>query len=364
MSDDIRIFISHSSKEKDLVDAFVDLLTSGLNINSDEIFCTSLEGLGIPTGEGFIDFIKAQIEEADVVISIVSKNYYDSAFCLCELGASWVISGDHMPILVPPMEFSDIEDVMKGLQGRKINSGSDLSEIKDELEALLALKPMKTARWNVKKDKFLKEVEEIIPTLPVPETVTFEEHAELKEKYDESLKVIEEIEAEKDEKDEIIKDLKSCKDREEVSAVVKKYSDLDEEFESLIGEAKNAIKKLDNIIIEALYYYYRDEDFPLPERIDTYQNDVIKTAIEEDFLSGHLGNDSEYGSVSVNENDPRIQTAIEALNSLQSFVFRVTDDCLSDHEDEYREFEEDYIEEKGFNLKFETRNFWREHLDM
>lgn len=238
MSSDIRIFISHASKDHKLVDAFVDLLTSGLNINSDIIFCTTLEGLGIPSGRDFIDLIKGKIEDAEVVISTISKNYYESAFCLCELGTSWVISGGHIPLLVPPMEFSDIEAVLEGLHGRKIDSASDLSEIKDELEGRLDLKVVRTAHWERKRDQFLRKAAKIIPKLPDPDRVSFEEHKVLAEKYEGALGDIEDLEEQIAEKNKIIEELKECKDREETREVLKRYSGLGEEFEDLIENTK------------------------------------------------------------------------------------------------------------------------------
>ena len=43
------IFISHSSKDKKLVDVFVDtILRLGIGFKDNDIFCTSIEGLGMP----------------------------------------------------------------------------------------------------------------------------------------------------------------------------------------------------------------------------------------------------------------------------------------------------------------------------
>lgn len=54
------IFISHAVADKALVDRFVELLQIGSNVNGEDIFCSSLEGMGIPTGKNFIEFIKSQ----------------------------------------------------------------------------------------------------------------------------------------------------------------------------------------------------------------------------------------------------------------------------------------------------------------
>lgn len=51
------LFVSHASADKELIDAFVDLLQTGIGLNHDQVFCTSLEGLDIPKGKDFINFI-------------------------------------------------------------------------------------------------------------------------------------------------------------------------------------------------------------------------------------------------------------------------------------------------------------------
>ena len=46
------IFISHSTKDRELVEQIVELLQLGMGVEPSKIFCTSLEGT-LPTGEDF-----------------------------------------------------------------------------------------------------------------------------------------------------------------------------------------------------------------------------------------------------------------------------------------------------------------------
>jgi hypothetical protein len=84
-----RIFVSHAHADKLLVDALVDLIGTGVGIPSEEVFCTALEGLGIPAGSNFIDYIKAQIQKPEVVLLLITDNYLKRPFCL----ARWVRPG-------------------------------------------------------------------------------------------------------------------------------------------------------------------------------------------------------------------------------------------------------------------------------
>lgn len=111
-----RIFISHSKKDKTLADCLVDLIETGIGISAQDIFCTSLEGLGIPAGVNFVDFIKEKIQNPELVILLLTRNYFYSQFCLCELGVVWILGHKIIPLLTPPLDYSDVNDILKNIQ--------------------------------------------------------------------------------------------------------------------------------------------------------------------------------------------------------------------------------------------------------
>jgi hypothetical protein len=47
----LEIFISHSSKDKNLVGSFIELLKFALNVPAESIRCTSVDGYRLPAGE-------------------------------------------------------------------------------------------------------------------------------------------------------------------------------------------------------------------------------------------------------------------------------------------------------------------------
>ena len=55
-----KIFISHATKDKEIIEELIDLLEN-IGINSAQIFCSSFEGYGIPLGENFLDKIKQEL---------------------------------------------------------------------------------------------------------------------------------------------------------------------------------------------------------------------------------------------------------------------------------------------------------------
>jgi hypothetical protein len=84
-----KIFISHSSQDKDIVPKLIDYMRA-IGVSPRNIFCSSFEGYGIPLGENFLERIKSEITSKTLVIFVLSSNFYDSAVSLCEMGAAWV----------------------------------------------------------------------------------------------------------------------------------------------------------------------------------------------------------------------------------------------------------------------------------
>jgi len=114
-----KIFISHSSKDKPVVSEIVHLL-SLIGLQDHSIFCTSLEGYGITLGEDWFKTLKSEVSGDAIVLFVLSENYFQSNISLCEMGAAWVLSKQHIPILIPPMDYKKMDGVIPLTQGFKI----------------------------------------------------------------------------------------------------------------------------------------------------------------------------------------------------------------------------------------------------
>jgi hypothetical protein len=160
------LFLSHASVDKELVDGFVDLLVAGAGVNRNDIFCTSLEQMGVPLGENFVDFIKSQIQSPEIVLMMVTENYLESRFCLCEMGACWALSHKGIPIVVPPVEFADLDGVVTATQAVVISNSLGLSALKDVICERLGVKFQNSAIWEKKRDAFISGLK--IESSPIP----------------------------------------------------------------------------------------------------------------------------------------------------------------------------------------------------
>ena len=97
-----KVFISHSSKDKALIQSFVDnVLVLGLGLNNKDIAFTSQEVYGIEPGEDIITFIRETISSAGVVLLMISSGYKKSEVCLNEMGAAWALEKNCISIGSP-----------------------------------------------------------------------------------------------------------------------------------------------------------------------------------------------------------------------------------------------------------------------
>jgi len=157
----MKIFISFSSKDSLILKPFVDrVLKLGLQINAEDINCVGIESSKPRTGEDFKNWIKNNIQNATIIIQLISMNYKESEVCLNELGASWLSSAKKFPLLIQPLDYNNVGFIHNTNQLLKIDSRSDLFKFADDLMEILEIKKIKTELLNSQIDNFLDEVEE------------------------------------------------------------------------------------------------------------------------------------------------------------------------------------------------------------
>lgn len=157
-----KVFISHTSSDKQIVEEVIELLEL-VGLESNQIFCTSFEGYGIDLGEDFLMKIKEELSSDTLVLFILSKSFYESPVCLCEMGATWVLAKEHIPVLIPPLDYSDIKGVIPLTQGFKINETLKLNLFKDKIESLYQLdNHVSMSTWERKRDRIVTRIEKLL----------------------------------------------------------------------------------------------------------------------------------------------------------------------------------------------------------
>jgi hypothetical protein len=345
----MKIFVSHASVDKPIVNDFVELLEGGIGIHPKNIFCASIKGQGIRPGVDFKSSIKRHLDEATTVIALISENFYNSPFCMCELGGTWIQGKDFIPILVPPLQLSDLKAVLEGLQALKIQEIEDLDELRDELAERLGIKPLPTPRWTTRRDRFLNNLEgtlKSLPSSPIVPRKKYEKAVEVAREYQQALK---EAEERITRLENLIKNLKKLKDRKEVSKLEKENLNDIELFKKWIDDISNKLSEFDGITQEVIFSHLRNEDYFPNHTASKYTWNDAELPLQYKEIELNSGENG----LKLNTNDPNIR---ELLNLLADFETWLTEEASEDFYEWYSR------EHGGFEPDLTNRNFWDKHL--
>ena len=140
-----KIFISHSSVDKEIVKAFKEkVLMLGCGFEKDDIFCT-LDEDAIKLGTDFRKSIIDNMRCCDYIFLMISENYRKSEICHNEVGAAWALQDIKrvIPLKFPNLSFSQedlgVLNVVK--QAGSLNNKQQLIKIYEELCEVYDIQP-------------------------------------------------------------------------------------------------------------------------------------------------------------------------------------------------------------------------------
>ena len=150
-----RIFISHSSKDKQIVSGFIDhILCLGIGISRNDIFCTSIEDIAIRNGEDIRSHIQENIRCADFSFLLISDNYKTSEICLNEMGAVWAYDSNVRLYLLPDTNFNSIGWLCDTRKANKITDTVALDLLYKEMREYYSL-PDNFINWSQQREIFI-----------------------------------------------------------------------------------------------------------------------------------------------------------------------------------------------------------------
>lgn len=339
------VFVSHATKDIPLVRALVDLIEDGLGVPESEIFCSSLPGLGIPAGENFVTFMKSQISEPKIVVLVLSRNYLSSHFCLSELGASWVKSHKIFPIIVEPLSYADVKDVLLGTQVVKVGDDIGYNGLKEYLGEIGLINKSDT-KWDIKRKAFIEKLPSILKEIPDVDIVDIATYQALEEKVRKFEEELLNYEAQADQYKELIDRLEKIKDAEEVKKVKSEFSATDniERFKQLTEDISELKYNLggDEILKFALAQYY---DLPYSMDYHNFRNEFEEAALKRIV-------DLENKTVIWDSSRPKkLRALLKELDELLSY-------------DEIDEEISAHFSNKDVPIESDNLEFWREFYGM
>lgn len=342
------IFISHATKDKEIIDAFVDIILHGaLSVPIDKIFCVSTDGTKIKSGADWRDSINESLLSAKVNFLIITPNYKESEVCLNEMGAAWVTSATVLPLIVDPINYKTVGVIQEPKQIEKLLDEKSLDRIKDEVQEKLEIPPalIKSDRWTAKKTEFLLRVKKYLATNPFEVPMDRDAFSELMKAKADLEKTVNNLIEEKAELESLVKDLEEAKDKEEVKKVIKKHkpdSDYDE-FVDVVEKLKKQLGKFTPIMRGIIFKEYTRKDIKI--NWENYREDIDE-AVAEDFVSEELEADW--------ETTTEMQDVYESLNELSEILGR----------DLPESFDESFKGDYKAPQKLDNKTFWEKVFDV
>lgn len=341
------VFISHASKDKEIADAFVDvILQGGLSVPIEEIFCVSTDGTKIESGEDWRNTIYESLNSAKINFLIITPNYKESEVCLNEMGASWVTNAKILPMIVEPINYETVGVIQKPKQIEKLLDEKSLDRIKDVLQEKLEIPPIKikSDRWTAKKKEFLTRVNKHLKetTFQVPiDRSTFDK---LLQEKDDLEKTIENLIHEKSKLVELNKELEKTKDKIDVQMLKDELnpSSQFQEFEELCEIVKEGLTIYSPIVNGVIFKTYTGKQISIRWR---EYKDELDEAIANDFIDTELEADF--------DTTREMRELKKALDEIDNFLSDELSDDFSDN------FETKY----NAPLKLDNKLFWEEVFD-
>ncbi len=157
-----KIFISHSSKDKIIITHFVEkILMLGIGISSDDIFCTSIETMGLQNGNDMRNHIRQNILGCDFAFLMISKSYSKSSICLNEMGAVWSGQIPNVNVfLLPGCELpQSIGWLYEVKKADMLCNSQNLNQLFETLTKTYGM-DRNVAEWGRQRDNFLNTVQD------------------------------------------------------------------------------------------------------------------------------------------------------------------------------------------------------------
>ncbi len=128
------LFLSHSSRDKDLADALLDLLCTALHIRKKDCLCTSVDGARLAVGATTDKELKFYINNVPAFLSLITPESLASTYVLFEMGARWGLGKYHAPLLA---NGASLRDPLKSLNALFLDHEDQVLQLTNDLAQVL-----------------------------------------------------------------------------------------------------------------------------------------------------------------------------------------------------------------------------------
>lgn len=145
-----KIFVSHSSQDKELIQALIDLLRSAFRLPAKDILCTSVPGHKLPGGADTEEELLSLLRDARLLIGVLTPASLSSSYVLFEIGARWGLKKPHIPVVANGVMPSDIKEPLKAKNALNAADEDDVHQLIEDVAKNLGKKKEPASAYNVK----------------------------------------------------------------------------------------------------------------------------------------------------------------------------------------------------------------------
>ena len=159
----LSVFISHSARDEKLAEALVELLRNALNIPTNEIRCTSLNGYRLPAGAPIDEVLRREVHDSKAFIGLITPSSMESDYVMFELAARWGAKLHLVPLLGAGADSGFLRGPLATFNALNCDDAGQIHQLVDDLANLLTI-TNKTATAG-----YLAHVERLIKASKVGE---------------------------------------------------------------------------------------------------------------------------------------------------------------------------------------------------
>jgi len=142
------IFVSHSSRNEPVAERLVTLIRSALNLSTEKIRCTSLNGFRLPAGTTTNERLRQEIHDSRAFIALITSNSLESTYVLFELGARWGTGRPMIPLLASGITAADLREPLSAINVLNCSDAAQLHQFIDDLADILGVSPDRAAAYQ------------------------------------------------------------------------------------------------------------------------------------------------------------------------------------------------------------------------
>lgn len=318
-----KVFISHCSADEALVSDLGAMLQGVIGLQpGPELFYSSGPGSGVPAGKDFVEHIRQELRGSTFVVAVFTPSFLQSTFCVAEFGAVWLAAEEKafFPISVSPTVRKQLSETLPSIHVAELEKQPTVAQLLEQVSDHFSQKlNVEAADHHISKFRMAlpAHLDNLAPSALVPKAELKASEAELKASEAKIAKLEKHLMAaqaaasrERRRADEILA-ARTLADAEKRANALPK--DAKEAIKQLIDNAREAIRDLPSVAVDALLYEVKNEYMP-PPTSDEYASEDLQHQIDEGMLIEH-----EEG-LYLNESFAEVSAAVAAVKDLQKHL--------------------------------------------